>query len=261
MIDLFAGCGGMTCGFAAEGFTPSLAVEWDLYAAATYAANHGEDHTLWRDISTVQAAEVPKSDIVIGGPPCQGFSNLGSKDVNDPRNKLWREYLRVVRHANPSVFVIENVDRFMRTPEFELLLSEAVDGSLSRYRLAFGHLNAADFGVAQRRIRTIVIGSRIGPISLPEPTHARNPTGKERKKWAGTRTRIARAPSGRHRRVCPIRLSNSSVSWCRALSRALTSTSAEPPPNYHCNVMTTCRPVVEDLMYLTISCPAVGAKS
>jgi DNA (cytosine-5)-methyltransferase 1 len=194
MIDLFAGCGGMTCGFVAEGFIPTLAVEWDLYAAATYAANHGEDHMLCRDIGTVKAKEIPKSDVVIGGPPCQGFSNLGSKDVNDPRNKLWREYLRVVRHANPSVFVIENVDRFMRTPEFQLLLEEAEDGSLSRYHLTFGHLNAADFGVAQRRIRTIVIGSRIGPISLPEPTHARRPVGKERKRWVGTRTRIGRIP-------------------------------------------------------------------
>ena len=120
MIDLFAGCGGMTCGFVAEGFTPTLAVEWDLHAAATYAANHGEEHTLWRDIGTVRASEIPRADIVIGGPPCQGFSNLGSKDVNDPRNKLWREYLRVVRQADPLVFVIENVDRFMRTPEFDL---------------------------------------------------------------------------------------------------------------------------------------------
>ena len=84
MIDLFAGCGGMTSGFAAEGYTPVLAVEWDLHAAATYAANFGEDHTLWRDIATVRSSEIPKADVVIGGPPCQGFSNLGSKDVSDP---------------------------------------------------------------------------------------------------------------------------------------------------------------------------------
>jgi len=194
MIDLFAGCGGMTCGFVAEGFTPTLAVEWDLHAAATYAANHGEEHTLWRDIGTVRASEIPRADIVIGGPPCQGFSNLGSKDVNDPRNKLWREYLRVVRQADPMVFVIENVDRFMRTPEFDLLLAEADHGSLSRYHLQFGHLNAADYGVAQRRIRTIVIGSRIGAIPLPPPTHARNPTTRDLKKWRGTRTRIGKVP-------------------------------------------------------------------
>lgn len=172
MIDLFAGCGGMTSGFSSEGFSPKLAIEFDLHAASTYAANFGEDHTLYRDIATVKAREIPKADVVIGGPPCQGFSNLGSKDINDPRNQLWREYLRVVKTANPKVFVIENVDRFMRSDEFQLLLAETDGGSLKNYQLSFGHLNAADFGVAQRRKRTIVIGSRIGKIELPAATHA-----------------------------------------------------------------------------------------
>lgn len=194
MIDLFAGCGGMTSGFISEGFTPTLAIEWDLSAAATYAANYGEGHTLWRDIGTVKSAEIPKTDIVIGGPPCQGFSNLGSKDVNDPRNKLWREYLRVVKVASPDVFVIENVDRFMRSAEFGLLLAEADHGSLAGYELAYGRLNAADFGVAQRRIRTIVIGSRVGRIELPNAKYARQPLSRDVKQWVGVRRRIGRLP-------------------------------------------------------------------
>jgi DNA (cytosine-5)-methyltransferase 1 len=194
MIDLFAGCGGMTSGFAAKGFKPTLAVEWDLHAAATYAANFGEDHMRWRDIAAVKARDIPKADVVIGGPPCQGFSNLGSKDVNDPRNQLWREYLRVVRTADPKVFVIENVDRFMRSAEFELLLAEAESGSLARYDLRFGRLNAADFGVGQRRIRTIVIGSRIGPIELPDATHARHPSSRDIKPWVTTKRRIGKVP-------------------------------------------------------------------
>ncbi|OZE17669.1 DNA (cytosine-5-)-methyltransferase [Rhodococcus sp. 05-2255-1e] len=194
VIDLFAGCGGMTSGFVAEGFAPKLAIEFDLHAAATYAANFGEDHILYRDIASVKACEIPKADVVIGGPPCQGFSNLGSKDIGDPRNQLWREYLRVVTKANPKIFVIENVDRFMRSPEFQLLLREVDGGSLKNYQLSYGHLNAADFGVAQRRKRTIVIGSRIGSIDLPEPTHARVPTSKDVAKWIGTRQRIGRLP-------------------------------------------------------------------
>jgi DNA (cytosine-5)-methyltransferase 1 len=194
MIDLFAGCGGMTSGFVSKGFSPVLAIEWDLHAAATYAANFGEDHALWRNIATVKSSEIPKADIVIGGPPCQGFSNLGSKDVHDRRNKLWREYLRVVKAANPEVFVIENVDRFLRTAEFELLLEEADHGSLARYELRYGHLNAADFGVGQRRRRTIVIGSRIGPIELPDATHARQPASRRIKPWVTTRQRIGKVP-------------------------------------------------------------------
>ena len=110
-IDLFAGCGGMTQGFVNEGFRPSLAVEWDLAAWATYAANFGEGHTVWGDIAALPDDSVPEVDVVLGGPPCQGFSNLGSRDPDDPRNKLWREYVRIVSHARPKVFVIENVDR------------------------------------------------------------------------------------------------------------------------------------------------------
>jgi DNA (cytosine-5)-methyltransferase 1 len=194
LIDLFAGCGGMTSGFVAVGFEPILAVEHDLSAAATYAANNGEDHTLWRDIGTIKASEVPKVDVVIGGPPCQGFSNLGAKDVDDPRNSLWREYLRLVKLARPTVFVIENVDRFMKTPEFALLQNEVQNGALKGYSLSFGHLNAADFGVAQRRIRTIVIGCRSGTVSLPETTHGRHPTLDGVDQWVGTRQRIAGVP-------------------------------------------------------------------
>lgn len=185
----------MTAGFVAEEYTPVLSVEFDLYAAATYAANFGEDHTIFGDIKSVEKREVPKADVVIGGPPCQGFSNLGSKDINDPRNQLWREYLRIVGIAKPKVFVIENVDRFMKSPEFQLLLDEAENGSLKNYELRYGHLNAADFGVAQRRIRTIVIGSRIGPVELPTATHARNATpGCGHLPWNGTKTRIKGLP-------------------------------------------------------------------
>lgn len=193
MIDLFAGCGGMSSGFRRHGFEPVLAVEFDLAAAATYAANMGADHTIWRDIAAVTAREIPRADVVIGGPPCQGFSNLGAKDVNDPRNQLWREYLRVVTAARPRVFVIENVDRFLRTDEFALLRDQVDGGALTDYTLAYGHLNAADFGVAQSRKRTIVIGSRIGPIDLPAPTHSRDPaTGLPARRT--TRDRIADLP-------------------------------------------------------------------
>ncbi|GAA3887880.1 DNA (cytosine-5-)-methyltransferase [Saccharothrix violaceirubra] len=168
MIDLFAGCGGMTSGFAKAGYTPVLAVEWNHHAAATYAANFGEDHIRHTDIATIRDKDIPQADVIVGGPPCQGFSNLGSRNIDDPRNSLWREYLRFVRRANPSVFVIENVDRFLTSSEFALLKDE-IDG----YHLSAGILHAADFGVPQRRRRAIVIGSRIGPIPLPTPTHDR----------------------------------------------------------------------------------------
>jgi DNA (cytosine-5)-methyltransferase 1 len=195
LIDLFAGCGGMTAGFVRHGYTPVFAVEHNLHAAATYAANYGEDHTYWGDIAAVPDDEIPDADVIIGGPPCQGFSNLGSKDVDDPRNQLWKQYLRFVQIARPKVFIIENVDRFRSSAEFQLLLDEADHGMIRDYELTHGLLLAADYGVAQRRTRTIVIGSRVGRIPLPQPTHAKDPTLDETvKSWRTVRNRIAALP-------------------------------------------------------------------
>jgi len=193
MIDLFAGCGGMTAGFVPHGFKPVLAVEWSLHAAATYAANFGEDHTIWGDIAQLSDSAIPKADVVIGGPPCQGFSNLGSRDVDDPRNQLWKQYLRVVQHARPQAFVIENVDRFVGSAQFQLLLNEADHGMIEDYQLSYGLLLAADYGVAQRRLRTVVIGSRVGRIPLPTRTHSKAPTGDELP-WETVRSRVAKLP-------------------------------------------------------------------
>jgi DNA (cytosine-5)-methyltransferase 1 len=195
MIDLFAGCGGMTAGFVREGYKPTLAVEWELPAAATYAANFGEKHTHWGDIGDLPDREVPRADVVIGGPPCQGFSSLGRRDVNDPRNKLWKQFLRVVQRARPKIFVVENVDRFRTSPDFQLLLAEAEAGMLRDYQLTTGVLLAADYGVPQRRPRTIVIGSRIGAIPMPTPTHSKTPTLMPGlREWETVRSRIGQLP-------------------------------------------------------------------
>ena len=183
----------MTSGFVASGFEPASAVEWDLHAAATYAANFGEDHMHWGDIADFR--DVPSADVVIGGPPCQGFSNLGTRDPDDPRNFLWKEYMRVVLEADPQVFVLENVDRFSKSAEFHLLMDELRHGRLKRWKhVAWDVLNAADYGVPQRRRRTIVIASRVGPVSLPEPTHAPRARGGL-KRWANVRGAIGRVPA------------------------------------------------------------------
>lgn len=193
VVDLFAGCGGLTAGFVAEGFKSVRAVEWNLDAAATYAANFGEDHMFCGDIADLP--DVPKADLVIGGPPCQGFSNLGTRDAADPRNKLWMEYVNVVLAANPKVFVLENVDRFSKSAEFDLLMTELQTGRLKKWKHHdWKVLNAADYGVPQRRNRTILMASRVGPINLPSPTHAKVPT-KDRKRWASVRSAIGKIPA------------------------------------------------------------------
>jgi DNA (cytosine-5)-methyltransferase 1 len=193
-LDLFAGAGGFTSGFVSEGVRPLLAVEWEVSAAATYAANFGDDHMFCGDIADLENRHVPRVDIVIGSPPCQGFSNLGRRNPTDPRNRLWREYMRVVAKARPKVFVLENVDRFRKSPELALLIKELETGSLKAYRhYQVGVLNAADFGVPQRRQRTILIASRVGPIDLPMPTHSKGGFGGLQP-WRTVRDAIGHVP-------------------------------------------------------------------
>jgi DNA (cytosine-5)-methyltransferase 1 len=147
-------------------YRPVAAVELDPAAAATYAVNFSKRfgaHIHQGDIAewVAQPGALPEADIVLGGPPCQGFSRLGNQDPNDERNQLWRHYLKVVSTVRPMVFVMENVDAFRKSPEFKLLINEArVGGSLSEYRIFDGLLNSADHGVPQRRFRTIAIGIR-----------------------------------------------------------------------------------------------------
>ena len=154
MLDLFAGAGGMTAGFKSAGFTPIFAVEFEPAAARTYSANFGA-HVVAGRIEEV--ASFPEADVIIGGPPCQGFSPLGrDRDDHSRRglNELWKEYLRAVRQTQPKVFVIENVPEFLKSASSRpsSKRSRRTNG-LSDYVVESGVLNAADYGVPQRRRR------------------------------------------------------------------------------------------------------------
>lgn len=164
-IDLFAGCGGLSLGFCRQGFGPVGAVEWERDAAETYRVNIDE---------TIEVADIGKvvhwfkADVVVGGPPCQGFSQLGSRDPNDPRNRLWREYVRALDESGAVLFVMENVPQLLRSAQFELFRDEVESrGFVVGSRV----LSAADYGVPQSRRRAIVLGSRLGPPRFPQQTH------------------------------------------------------------------------------------------
>jgi DNA (cytosine-5)-methyltransferase 1 len=169
MIDLFAGAGGMTLGFVEAGFDPVFAVEIDPSAAKTYEANFG-CHVYKGPIEDVEY--FPPAQVIVGGPPCQGFSPLGRDRDADSRatmNELWREYLRAVRQVRPLMFVVENVPEFLKSAQFRVFEETCRDDELlSQYEIESRVLNAADFGVPQRRRRGFVIGSRIGKPSWPE---------------------------------------------------------------------------------------------
>ncbi|MDQ3102636.1 MAG: DNA (cytosine-5-)-methyltransferase, partial [Actinomycetota bacterium] len=111
VIDLFAGCGGMTLGFEQCGhFDATFAVEWDRDAAETYRLNFG-DHIVEGPIERVE--QFPRADVVVGGPPCQGFSPLNMAGVGLERRSLWRQYLRALEEAQPAAFVMENVPELL----------------------------------------------------------------------------------------------------------------------------------------------------
>ncbi|MFC5136997.1 DNA cytosine methyltransferase [Actinomycetospora rhizophila] len=178
LVDLFSGCGGLTRGFLDAALVPGVrarfkvlaAVEHDHAAAASYAANFGRDHLFHQDIE--EWDDIPSADVVVGGPPCQGFSDLGRRDPLDPRNTLWREYLRTLERIRPDYFVIENVAAFLRSPEWEMLKAQEGRGPLREYRLTASVLDAAAYGVPQRRRRAVVVGRRrsVPPLPAFRPT-------------------------------------------------------------------------------------------
>ena len=163
----------MTRGFVDAGYDPVLAVEADFAAASTYAANFGEAHTRWQPIEELAPEELVDAAVVIGGPPCQGFSNLGKRQRFDTRNAYWKHFIDVVVQVQPKVFVLENVDRFLKSTQFRLLRLEADPGGRLRgYEIEPYSLNAAHYGAPQRRQRAIVIGTRVGPIGEPPRSHS-----------------------------------------------------------------------------------------
>ncbi|WP_330330640.1 DNA cytosine methyltransferase [Streptomyces sp. NBC_00536] len=187
VLDLFAGAGGFSSGFAryvpgsgANPFVSVAAVEFDRAAASTYAANFGGAHVHPGDIADFDAIPFKGDvDVIMGGPPCQGFSGLGKEDPTDPRNELWQEYVRVVAEVNPKLFVIENVDRFLKSAQYADLLSAARTKGhpLHNYTVKTLVMNAADYGVPQARRRVIVICTHkdfAAPLTHPAPTHDKN---------------------------------------------------------------------------------------
>jgi DNA (cytosine-5)-methyltransferase 1 len=177
VLDLFAGAGGLTAGFhaASSRFTTVRAVEMDLAAAASYEATFGPDLVYAGRIQDwLESEVVPQVDVIIGGPPCQGFSTLGKQDAEDDRNSLWLEYAATIVKARPKYFVVENVAAFARSQQFRDFTGAIEPGGLLEgYSFEFRVLNAADYGAFQSRKRAVLIGHRrdLPFPGFPEPTH------------------------------------------------------------------------------------------
>ena len=180
---LFAGAGGFATGFYQAGFTPVFFNEIDGKAAQTFRYNFSASTAFVCPIQELSAQRIRNTsvfnvddlDVMIGGPPCQGFSiNAPVRSDNDPRNSLFRHYVRIVLEGlRPKFIVMENVPGLISLDEGKTLRDVITAFNQAGYQVAFRILNAAHYGVAEERWRLFFIGTRLPNVnvSFPQPTH------------------------------------------------------------------------------------------
>ncbi|MDR1517310.1 MAG: DNA (cytosine-5-)-methyltransferase [Dysgonamonadaceae bacterium] len=188
-IDLFCGAGGLSYGFDKAGNNNVFAVDIEPTFCKTYKRNFPKHKLIQQDISRLTETEIhnltknQKVDVVIGGPPCQGFSmagNIGRKFIDDPRNHLFQEFARIVKIVTPDYFVMENVARLFthnngKTRQEIIKFFEELG-----YNVECKIFNTVDFGIPQSRQRILFIGNRISKnIVFPEKTAQKPKTIKD----------------------------------------------------------------------------------
>jgi DNA (cytosine-5)-methyltransferase 1 len=174
-VDLFCGAGGMTQGFVQAGFQPLASVEMTPIASATHQKNFPRCQHFCGDIASFDSQKclekigAPEVHLVVGGPPCQGFSVAGKRDPNDPRNHLFREFIRVVSEIKPWYIVMENVPGIL-TMKKGMIKEEITDtfASIGYPHVSVAILESASYGVPQIRPRAIFIANKFG-MSNPYP--------------------------------------------------------------------------------------------
>ena len=178
-VDLFCGAGGLTLGFRWAGFETLVANDNFREASATYVENNPETKFVAGDITSPEVrSQILEGvwasggvDVIIGGPPCQGFSNAGRRMIDDPRNQLYKNFVEIVKECNPKIFIMENVEGILSLNGGKTFSEiESTFRDLG-YDVTGRKLLAADYAVPQRRKRVFIVGSRIGQSSalFPDP--------------------------------------------------------------------------------------------
>lgn len=175
-IDVFSGAGGLSCGLELAGMRCLLGIDMDKYAIETFKANHHYANTYCgpvADLSEKKLKELLNNQsvhAVVGGPPCQGFSTVGIGDPNDTRNSLFKEFIRLVKITNPYYVIIENVTGLIAKKNEKTLKAIFKLFAKMGYTLDVQVMSTENYGVPERRRRTIIIGSRINEtIAFPIP--------------------------------------------------------------------------------------------
>lgn len=176
-IDLFSGCGGMSLGFHQAGFRPLLAIDHWSDALETYKLNNPKTPILQADLMTLKATDIAHDigtpTMIVGGPPCQGFSISGKRDPDDPRNILYQSFVDFVDVLRPKYFVMENVPNMASMGEGRILAAAVEEFEALGYKVRSQILLASDYGVPQNRRRLFVVGVATGgDFQFPTPTSA-----------------------------------------------------------------------------------------
>jgi DNA (cytosine-5)-methyltransferase 1 len=179
-IDLFSGAGGITEGFREAGYECLYGNDQMPEAMETFQLNHPQAWPDCRNIEMVEPSEIRvklkirkgELDVLVGGPPCQGFSiNAPDRFISDPRNKLFKDYVRFLEEFEPKTFLFENVPGLLSLGDGKVLDRIVSEFVRLDYHVSVKILFAAHYGVPQERWRLILLGSRFGEIAPPEPTH------------------------------------------------------------------------------------------
>lgn len=192
-IDLFCGVGGLSCGLASQGVRVVAGIDIDPACQYPFTANHREARFMLSDIKKVRSADLVAFwsrgaiRLLAGCAPCQPFSSYANTAQVD--KKKWRlldEFKRLIQECSPELVTMENVPRLQGAAPFKAFLRELRKGN---YHVAFGVVNAADYGAPQSRKRLVLVASRIGPVKMPVPTHG-SPS-----QWITVRQAIGRLPT------------------------------------------------------------------
>ena len=189
-IDLFSGAGGLHIGFEKAGFEIQLCIDNNDIVEKTHKRNFPNIPIINRDINLVSTEEIRKYlagksvDIIIGGPPCQGFSTIGHRASSnpekrlkkDPRNELVLTYARIIKELRPKFIVMENVKGILTLEKGAYLQNVLSILEDAGYKAGYKLINMADFGIPEIRERVIIIGNRLGlDLCFPHPDHSDNP--------------------------------------------------------------------------------------
>lgn len=178
VIDLFSGAGGLSYGFEMAGYNILLGIDNDAKALETFEMNHKGSKSICGDITQITYEHDIKAligdraiDVIIGGPPCQGMSLSGPRKFDDPRNKLYLSYIRLVDEIRPKAFVIENVPGLVGLFGGQIKDSIIEKFTNMGYHIQYKILCAADYGVPQSRKRVVFVGMKKGTFEYPTPVN------------------------------------------------------------------------------------------